>query len=539
MNRKLLFFLLLFPNILFARKFYISSSIGNDSYTYLQAQNSATPWASLKKVNDFANTAFAYPNFPAAGDTFAFKCGDVFTNGYNSPSWPGALVWWGSNRSGGWVAPSGTAAHPIVFTSYGIGDKPNLLYATPTATASNNRFVLNFSSMKNIVVDGLQFNDTRYSSFAYNDKVGSALTCMGVNIEGIGTAQCDSIIIKNCYFSNIGYGIQAVGNHINILNDSFVNMKNVGDTSGAFDIGAVPILVSGKYFQIINNYMKGGWAFTGWQASGQGLNGGCLEILNDFDSSFIGYNTAVDCAGFSEMGNNGGGTGANSPDNDTFAYNKIINCTNIGYINSSLTSTRTLHYWNNIYIENQYSRFSGPRFGTDIYSDGQSFASFPNWPLYPQNISTYNYSAFRPMQASASYSADTLVDLRNNIYWITTGLQAIYPTTKTNYLHRNNIFHLMGSYTYPTVLGSGAALGIGDISTSSKVFVDTSNIHPENWDLHLNSTSVAINAGTYTGVSPDFGGTIVTNPPDIGIYELITPIPITNIRTRKKFIQIP
>ena len=67
-----------------ARKFYISSSIGSDTYTYLQAQNSATPWASLKKINDFANTAFAYPNFPAAGDTFAFKCGDVFTNGYNS-----------------------------------------------------------------------------------------------------------------------------------------------------------------------------------------------------------------------------------------------------------------------------------------------------------------------------------------------------------------------------------------------------------------------------------------------------------------------
>jgi len=71
--RKLLIIVLFLPLFANARKFYISSSTGNDTYTYLQAQNPATPWQSLKNITYFGTglSQFnTYPNRAAAGDTF-------------------------------------------------------------------------------------------------------------------------------------------------------------------------------------------------------------------------------------------------------------------------------------------------------------------------------------------------------------------------------------------------------------------------------------------------------------------------------------
>ena len=86
MRLLLIAFIILFPFTSQARKFYISSSTGNDSRTATQAQNIATPWQNLQKVEQWANT----PGNAQPGDTFAFKRGDVFTNGY---SWYSSFHW--------------------------------------------------------------------------------------------------------------------------------------------------------------------------------------------------------------------------------------------------------------------------------------------------------------------------------------------------------------------------------------------------------------------------------------------------------------
>jgi hypothetical protein len=88
-----------------ARTFYFSSSGGSDSYTSTQAQSSATPWASLTKLNASMSTF-------AAGDTIAFKKGDTFY---------GSIRWGTSNGQG---AKNGTSTAPYVFTSYGSGALP-------------------------------------------------------------------------------------------------------------------------------------------------------------------------------------------------------------------------------------------------------------------------------------------------------------------------------------------------------------------------------------------------------------------------------
>jgi hypothetical protein len=55
--KKLLFGLVLLISMnASARKFYFSSSTGNDNYTSTQAQNQATPWASLRKLTQLTTS---------------------------------------------------------------------------------------------------------------------------------------------------------------------------------------------------------------------------------------------------------------------------------------------------------------------------------------------------------------------------------------------------------------------------------------------------------------------------------------------------
>jgi hypothetical protein len=444
-------------------------------------------------------------------------------------------MWWGPSRSG-FSCASGTALNPIVFNSYGTGAKPNMLYPYPTATAARDKLVLGFSGVEYITVDGLQFNDTRFS---VTDKVGTTLTKTGIMLgEGTsGIGYCNNCIVKNCDFSNIGSAIEAAGNYQIIDSNTITNLKSWGDTSGANDGGAMPIARSnGKHCRITHNYIKGGWCFTGATASGQGLNGVGIEILNDFDSSFIGYNTIIDCAGGFELGSQiGSGSG---PDNDTFAYNKFINLGSLAYAATNTGGAfggtiRKLRFWNNVYVQNQWSRLAGPRFGADTYSDGQSFAQFPSWGngsgippgSYPYNSSrilgNYNIWSVLAYNYDTGVSTDTVYDSRNNVFWMTAGLPILKTNASTiNLKRRNNIYHVAGSDSYPSILGpSGTTLSTGELSTTAKVFNDSTSNFPENWNMQLFSGSPAVDAGTVTGVSPDFAGVPVVGVPEIGIYQ--------------------
>lgn len=80
------------------RTFYFSTASGDDLRTSAQAQNSATPWKTLSKLNSF------FSSF-VAGDTILFKRGEVFS---------GEII----------VNKSGTASAPITLGAYGTGDRP-------------------------------------------------------------------------------------------------------------------------------------------------------------------------------------------------------------------------------------------------------------------------------------------------------------------------------------------------------------------------------------------------------------------------------
>ncbi|OOG68050.1 Ig-like domain-containing protein [Algoriphagus sp. A40] len=93
-----LFSILYFAQFGFATDYYISSSSGNDSRSASEAQNSTTPWKSIDKLNSVSSIF-------KGGDRILFKAGDQF---------------YGTIK----ITKSGSVGAPILFTSYGTGNKP-------------------------------------------------------------------------------------------------------------------------------------------------------------------------------------------------------------------------------------------------------------------------------------------------------------------------------------------------------------------------------------------------------------------------------
>ncbi len=92
------------PNTGPATNHYLSSSLGDDSYTDVQAQNPATPWKTLARLN-------AYLPHSNPGDSILFARGNTFD---------GTIT----------MVKPGTAGKPIVFTAYGTGRNPVINGAT-------------------------------------------------------------------------------------------------------------------------------------------------------------------------------------------------------------------------------------------------------------------------------------------------------------------------------------------------------------------------------------------------------------------------
>jgi hypothetical protein len=118
-----------------AVNYYYSSSTGSDSYSAAQAQNPATPWKTIDKLN--ASMSLINP-----GDSILFKRGEVFT---------GQIT----------LTRSGTANARIVFGAYGSGKAPVIKGTLPVTGWTN------YSS--NIWVADCPQLDTIVTNFFIND----------------------------------------------------------------------------------------------------------------------------------------------------------------------------------------------------------------------------------------------------------------------------------------------------------------------------------------------------------------------------------
>jgi hypothetical protein len=140
----------------------------------------------------------------------------------------------------------------------------------------------------------------------------------------------------------------------------------------------------------------------------------------------------------------------------------------------------------------------------------------------PTNSSFSNYGGKR---VTIQYSGDntrygsyidTMFDMRNNIFYWTTGIQGVYD--RTRFKRSNNIYSPIGSVRYSSSLGG--TLKTGEKIITTKIFADTTALYPENWDLHLVDTSYGIGHGLPTpGFDKDFDGNLIGNVPSIGLYQ--------------------
>lgn len=464
----------------------------------------ANPWKTLSKITTAGNSGQIH-----AGDSILLKRGELFI----CPDQFNGMHWW--NWAGN-TCPSGTAAQPIVFSAYGPGSvKPNLLYPFPSArqqTDSTSKNVLSFEGVDYIIVDGLQFNDTRFAP--HNNKVDQAYTLAGVILgERTGVqdrpSETNHCIVRNCYFNNCGMGIVMVGDNNTIDNNVMENFGNdYANDGGGGDFGANGITISGANNIIMHNYIKGAWAWSG----DFGTNGGALEWFNTNIGTLVFANKFIDCGGVSEFGALAG----NSTAQDIHFYcNIFINNGNIGYASISGRFTldgNNIEFFNNIMVENDSSRWSG-----DHYPAGQE--NFPNKVGRESNL--FNNSANPPQ---------ILWNVRNNIFYLTTGLTVVRSSNIPVITHLNNLAKF-GSSVSQGASGWSYTPNVSEVLTAtaiSNIWTNVSSADAGVWDFHLKSGSPAQGiAAVIAAVTQDYDG-LAWKPGarPAGPLQLFTPNPL-------------
>ncbi|MFT3911845.1 MAG: T9SS type A sorting domain-containing protein [Ferruginibacter sp.] len=464
----LLSLLLLFCGLANATTYYVAAS-GSDSNN---GTSSSTPWKSLSKVQSVCNNGTV-----KAGDYILFNKGDVFTGSLLMAS-----IW-------GYSAQSGTATSPITFSSYGTGAKPVLQFPSGGSTQVSQRVVFWFVAVNYIVVDGLNFTDLANPT---NDKISVANIGYAIYLGIPDEANTNHCTIKNVDISLCGMGIAVTGDFNTIQNSTLTNFKNLINTNngGDDDYGANAITILGSDNQILNNYISSAWAYS----SDFGWNGGACEMYNTCDRNKIMYNTIVDCDGVSEFGGQGGTTAADN----LFAYNKIINCGQLTWVNSSGTFAMqgsNVQYFNNVVVENNLSRFSGPNVGA---GNTHPLAHYPMGNLFG---------------FSGTPDASVVFNLKNNIFILSTGIDVTGSSYASRTTHQDNIYQLSNN-SVPNF-----TLGTTELSTSAAILTNTTAADPQSWDYTPITGSPAIDFGQNLGLTKDFAGNIVPAVPNAGILE--------------------
>ncbi len=449
MTKKLVLIVLMFMMFYktFARKFYVSNS-GNDSYSILQAQNPSTPWATLSRIQSTLSTF-------GSGDSILFMKGDRFT---------GTLRMFGKNN--------------MYFGTYGTGANP-LFWGTGAVIP----VMFRLTTCSNITFDGLTISDTTIS---FTDRTVQA------NIQRVFIIESNSTgnQIINCKMERIGYGvyITAKSNGQAIRSCDISNLRMIKNTPTTInpddDYGGVPVQVSSRNNIITRNYFHDCYAVS----YDYKYDGGGIEFFEEGDTisgNVIMYNTFYDNNGTLEHGSNSDGIANHPIQNNTFAYNKVVNCEGLLYINNRgqyKTRVKNLMVYNNVIVET-----SVPRLGIG-----------------------------RDVSMATSDTTINIVNLRNNIFTLINGFSVAKSTlfTGPQLTHTNNVYQVTGGGLINFTLDRT------EISTLAVIWANTTSPNPLNWNYNPVSPGPAINRGTYVRINLDFDGkTVSQTTPEAGILE--------------------
>jgi hypothetical protein len=209
----------------------------------------------------------------------------------------------------------------------------------------------------------------------------------------------------------VGIGIATyTGSDNTTITGNFMhNMRMVKNTPTSVnnndDYGANPMVLGSSNNTVNNNLFEECWALS----YDYGYDGGAVELYGAaVNNNKIQYNTAINCNGFLEVGSGSGGVS----NNNIVAYNKIINCGLLGTFQNAgayTTSINNLQYLNHTVVETVRQQ------------------SLPSSLFY--------------MAAASGPSG--MVVLKNNIFWLTSGINFANAKFNTSAMvHSNNIFRM-------------------------------------------------------------------------------------------------
>ncbi len=362
------------------------------------------------------------------------------------------------------ITRSGTALNPITFGAYGTGANPVLKGNGTTLGAIfyvNNQSYLIFRDMW--IID--QSIDTTLTGAARNHISKIEIAFYFDN----GTNHCKII---NCKASAIGllgfFPITSDNNTIDscYVNDltMIVNTDDGGQPGNDDDYGANLFVIYSKNNIITHNTSIRCYA----QSFDYTFDGGNDIIASSpgaADSNFICYNKFFDCLGVLEFTGTITGT--------TFAYNNVINC---GEAILFQNSGNAISIYNNNFI------------GTTTPRSGAS-----------------NYL----IKNSATIS------FKNNAVWLVNGLHVANPTAGIT--HQNNFYHTAGGSVVDYTLSGSEA------TTALNMWTGQAGA-AEAWDYTPMATGALINSGQNLGYTLDYAGRAVSDPPESGAYEYVTPV---------------
>jgi parallel beta-helix repeat protein len=367
------------------------------------------------------------------------------------------------------IQRSGITGKPIVYSSYGEGGFPEL----------NNSIsdIISISNKQYIIIDGLKITDR---SISVTDHSVQAKVSYAITITN--SPYCT---ISNCDISLVGVGIALyAGSDFTTIKGNYMhNLRMVRNTPTSInpddDYGANPMVIGSSGNKILNNRFEDCWA----NSYDYGFDGGAVEFFGTtMNNNEVMYNTAINCNGFLEIGSSTGGIA----ENNLVAYNKIINCGIIGVYQNGSTFTVTiknLQYYNNVVIETM-KQFTKP--------------SVLFW--------------------MAGTGNPGLVVLKNNIFWLSSGVNV--ASSKFNsgqMIHNNNIYRMSSGIMGISLHSSELLDGMLQLFTST-------NGEPFSWALEPIANAKSINFGVPVGLNTDFIGKNIEGNPDAGIFESISSI---------------
>jgi hypothetical protein len=410
----------------------------------------AKPWKNLSSVN---SNMWAF----VGGDTVFFKRGQHFS---------GTLD----------IYSSGTSTNPLVFMPYGTGAAPVIEYALPDATTPINRNIIAISNNRYVVVDGFTLTDATISDAGHSSTANigrAAYIYLGKHIT-----------LKNLYVERVGIGITVQGDSNLVQQCTITNLREIVNTASPSndDYGAVGILISGSYNNILNNIITECWA----PSYDYSYDGGAMELTGGASENQIFYNTAINNDGWTQIDTE---WSTQTESNNVMGYNLLINNGRIFWFNFGGTLTvQGFKFYNNDIVETVMQHSNYPyMLGCD----------------------------------AAPFNANALL-LKNNIFWINTAIDISYTVTKpfagAQMVHQNNLYHLTGGSLGYTIDASETALASG-----TSVFTNTSSADPSIWDYHIPAGSSALDYGQYLSLTKDFDGITVFSgaAPEAGILETV------------------